>query len=260
VDAVADAAAGARPSWQAAPGYAAVIGDVVGSRRMQPGVLLRRLRTALQRTNARVTALQPLQPTLGDEFQGVYRRLGQALNATLLVRLLLHDVTDVRFGVGWGTFTRWDPDRAPFEQDGPAWWSARAALEAALAQERRTGIPAGLRTAVRLGTDGLPHERTRAAAEEAGETLVPASPYLGDPIPLDLDLELVLEGLVLFRDHVVHTLDGRDVGLVLALLEGATVTDAAARVGISQQAASRRLRANGGYGLVRSWELLERAG
>ena len=127
------------------PGYAAVIGDLVGSRQAAAG-LFDHVTAALTRVNDRIEALQPLQITIGDEFQGVYRGLGAALDATLLVRLLLHGTADVRFGIGWGGFTRWNPDRAPFEQDGPAWWAAREALDAARAQESGAGLPVGWRS------------------------------------------------------------------------------------------------------------------
>lgn len=237
-------------------GYAAVIGDVIASRRVPRAAMLpRRLQDALERANRRIGAVQPLQPTIGDEFQGVYARVGSALNATLLVRLLLHDLTEVRFGVGWGGFTSWASGRAPYEQDGPAWWSARAAIEAVREQERRPGVPANWQTAVRL-----PAESPVDTVESSQEALFEAQEYLIEARSLTIDPGLVLEGVVMFRDHVLGMLDDRDVALVLALLDGATAKDAAGSAGISQQAASRRLRENGGYALLKGWELLESAG
>ena len=220
-------------------GYAAVIGDVVGSREAGQDVF-ERLDDALARAGERVPALQPLQVTIGDEFQGVYEALGPALNATLLVRLLLHGVVDVRFGVGWGAFTRWSAERTPYEQDGPAWWAAREALEAVERHESETGTPHGWRTEVRLDA-----ARSEAPAA-AGGADAPA-----------IAVDGALQALLLCRDHILARLDARDVGLVRALLEGATATMAAQQVGISQQAASRRLRSNGGYALLRTWRLLE---
>ena len=233
---------GAAPEGESATaqaGYAAVIGDVVGSRETGED-LFERLDGALARAGERVPAVQPLQVTNGDEFQGVYRALGPALNATLLVRLLLHDVADVRFGVGWGAFTRWSAERTPYEQDGPAWWAAREALEAVERYESAAGIPRGWRTEVRL--DGARSDSS-AVAGGAG----------APPIAVDD----ALQALLVCRDHILARLDARDVSLVRALLEGATATMAAEEVGISQQAASRRLRSNGGYALLRTWRLLE---
>ncbi len=220
-------------------GYAAVIGDVVGSREAGED-LFDRLDDALARTGERVPGLQPLQVTIGDEFQGVYQSLGAALNATLLVRLLLHDVVDVRFGVGWGAFTRWSAERTPYEQDGPAWWAAREALESVERHESAAGTPHGWRTEVRFGA-----ARSEAPAG-AGAACAPV-----------VAVDDALQALLLCRDHILARLDARDVGLVRALLEGATATMAAQQVGISQQAASRRLRSNGGYALLRTWRLLE---
>jgi hypothetical protein len=161
------------------PGYAAVLGDVVRSRHADVG-FFDRLHQALGHANERIDALQPLQITIGDEFQGVYRRLGDALNTTLLLRLLLHDVVDVRFGIGWGTFTRWVPERAPYEQDGPAWWAAREALKEAVSQEARPGTPAGWLTAIRLSP---------ASSDEPANQLelpVTTPEQLERPRPLDL--------------------------------------------------------------------------
>ena len=94
-----------------------VIGGANRSRQAGPD-LFDRLEVSLARTNDRLVLVQPLQITIGDEFQGIYDGLGQALNATLYLRLVLLDVAGVRFGVGWGDIMRRDPDRAPYEQDG----------------------------------------------------------------------------------------------------------------------------------------------
>lgn len=231
-------------------GYASLIGDVIGSRRRQPQVR-HEVQSALDQANDQVEAIQPMQFTIGDEFQGVYRRIGQALNAALLVRLQLHKTVDVRFGIGWGEFTQWSPGREPFEQDGPVWWTARAALEVVRKSERSLGSPAALRTAVRFDTNPDVDERTEEAETVTRDGL---------PLPgaIDLGLNRLIDLVAMFRDQVAHRLDKRDAELVLSILAGSTVTEAARQAGISQQAASRRLGVNGGYALKRSWDLLER--
>lgn len=231
--------------------YVTVIGDVVGSRQADPD-LFDRLQDALERTNARIHAMQPLQVTVGDEFQAVYRRLGDALNAAILVRLLLHETAEIRFGVGWGTFTRWNSERSPFEQDGPAWWAARDALKAIRKQESGFGVPAGWRTGIRL--------RHEPPSDGEGDLNWHMPVEADDPQrrSLGMSIDAAVESLVMLRDHVFARLDERDVQLVLALLaDGVTVTEAARSIGISQQAASRRLQMNGGYALLRSWRIFE---
>lgn len=120
-------------------------------------------------------------------------------------------------------------------------------------------MPADWRTAVRFAEPVDPS--AGAHATEAADAAVPEPPLaaVGPAPPRQLDVEVTgaLEGMLLLRDQILHGMDERDAGLVVALLDGATVTDAASQVGISQQAASRRLRSNGGYALVRSWDLLD---
>ena len=200
------------------PRYAAVLGSVLRPRTAEDW-LVAELKGALARTNARLEALQPLQATPGDRFQGVYAQAGDALNAILHLRLLLHDLVEVDIGLGLGPLDKVRPEASPRDGDGPAWWSAKDALGAAADRASRSGVPAGWRTAVFEG---------------------------GSP-------DGALEGLVMLREHLLGRLDDRDVYLVLSLLDGATVTDAAREAGITQQAASRRLRMNGGYALLQSW-------
>ena len=69
---------------------ATLIGDVVGSR-LHPdrAALQRRLDDVLAAVGQRISAAQPVEISVGDEFQGVYARAGDALLAALLIRLEL---------------------------------------------------------------------------------------------------------------------------------------------------------------------------
>lgn len=108
----------------------AVIGDVVGSRAAPDrAAAQRRLQEVLDEVQAAVPGLQPLEPTVGDEFQGAYATLGDASRAALLVRLSLLPQIDVRCGIGVGETTVYDATRTPILQDGPAWWTAREAVD-----------------------------------------------------------------------------------------------------------------------------------
>ncbi|HET6562497.1 MAG TPA: SatD family protein [Marmoricola sp.] len=118
----------------------AVIGDVIGSRRLADrGGAQRRIAEVLAEVDRAVPGAQPLQATVGDEFQGAYGTLGEATRSTLLVRLALLPEIDVRCGIGVGEVTVFDAERTPWLQDGPAWWAAREAIEW-MTGSRRAGV------------------------------------------------------------------------------------------------------------------------
>ena len=108
-----------------------VIGDLVGSRRVADRAAVQdALAAALAEVNTLVAVRQPFEPTVGDEYQGACASLPEAVLAALLVRLAVRPVVDVRSGLGHGEVTVHDADRRPLLQDGPGWWSARAAIDA----------------------------------------------------------------------------------------------------------------------------------
>ena len=107
----------------------AIIGDVIGSRRLADrSGAQQRVAEALADVSRALPGVQPLEATVGDEFQGAYATLGEATRCTLLVRLALLPAIDVRCGIGVGEATVFDARRTPWLQDGPAWWSAREAI------------------------------------------------------------------------------------------------------------------------------------
>jgi hypothetical protein len=107
-----------------------LIGDLVGSRRLADRAGAQgRLAEALEHTNAALAPAQRLEPTVGDEFQGGFATLVDAVLAALLVRLAVRSVVDVRCGIGHGDVTVHDATRRPLLQDGPGWWAARDALD-----------------------------------------------------------------------------------------------------------------------------------
>lgn len=107
-----------------------LIGDVVGSRTIADrGAFQRRLNEVLGEVSAFLKPAQPLESTVGDEFQGAFATVADAAAAALLVRLALLPDVDVRCGLGQGEVSVHDADRRPLLQDGPGWWAARDALE-----------------------------------------------------------------------------------------------------------------------------------
>lgn len=186
----------------------AVIGDLVGSRD-QPSrsAAQQQLLQALAATNERLPALQQLEPTIGDELQGVYDSLRDALQATLLVRLALPDTMDCRFGIGAGDLEIVGESAYGLTQDGPAWWSARAAIDAAKEMSRQ--VP-GLRTRI-----------VRPDQEE------------GD----------IINAYLLCRDTLVTDFDARQRRIAWGVLHGRTLAAIAQDEGISTSAVSQRQRA-----------------
>lgn len=197
---------------------ATVIGDLVGSRKATDRAILHaRLKDALRETNAVLPAATALAVTIGDEFQGSYDRLGDALHATLRVYLALMPDHPIRFGIGWGEVTVLDAEGV---EDGPGWWSARDAIVSVHTRQSR---PA---------TRGL-----TTAFEATPDQLAPAT------------IDLVTASLLL-RDQALATLSGTSKVILGRLLDDATQAEIAAELGISPSAVSQRTRRDGLHLLV----------
>ena len=107
------------------PECVALLGDVVRSRDSDRARVHETLLKAIAACNDAHPPLDPLRVTVGDEIQGVYATLGQAVAAMLLLRDEMLGTAEVRCGLGGG--------------DGPAWWRAREAIERAEALSRQPG-------------------------------------------------------------------------------------------------------------------------
>lgn len=199
--------------------WAAIIGDVIGSRQATSRSRLQtRLDKALADVSSAMKPVQPLTPTLGDEFQGMFATVEEAIEASLRLRLELTGKLDVRIGIGWGTLRTKDPGRTPFGQDGPCWWRAREALEELGRTERSNQEPASLRTVCRTGT-------TQEAA---------------------------LNAILVLRDQILFDIDEQDATILRMLIGGEAQQDAASRLGINKSSVSRRMQSHGLSALLRS--------
>lgn len=226
------------------PGYAALLGDLTGSRRHADRAGLQdELRGALEATNDEIEALVPLAITVGDEVQALYGRPSDAVAAALRVRARMVGSSDMRFGIGWGVLTVFDPAAAPLGQDGPAWWAARDAIEEI--------------------------DRSAGARDKVGSTLL----RVGDPVeewnrPTGLPeprrlpdvAGALLNAFLVCRDEVLGRMDRRDARLLVALLRSEKQAEVAAAEGISQAAVSQRYGRNGSYALRRAEDWLAEAG
>jgi SatD family (SatD) len=188
---------------------ATVIGDVVGSRQAADrSGLHRRLNAALRAVAA--TAVDPPAFTVGDEFQGSYPTVGDAVDAALRVRLSVAPDIDVRFGIGWGAVTMLD--KAAGIQDGPGWWAAREAIEQTASMQRQPGF-ALVRTTFR-------------------------SLSMRD----DVD---AINAALMCRDHLLGLLDDRSLRILQGLMNDQPKKDIARAEGISPSAVSQRAGRDG---------------
>ena len=213
---------------------ATLIGDVVRSRESPDReVLHRALTEVLAQANATLAPEADLRVTVGDEFQGTFATVGQALHATLWLRLHLAPRADLRHGVGWGAVQLLADE--PRVEDGPGWWAARRAIEEAKAA---AGRPA---------TRAL---RTAYAREEGTNASVEAGP---DPAAVNAAL--------ICRDQVVGSVVGRgaerSVRLLRGALDGLTQVELAEQEGISASAVSQRLRRDGLAAVLVADELMK---
>ena len=119
------------------PECVALLGDVVRSRDSDRARVHETLLKAIAACNDAHPPLDPLRVTDGDEIQGVYATLGQAVAAMLLLRDEMLGTAEVRCGLGGGDVQVIDAKRGI--QDGPAWWRAREAIERAEALSRQPG-------------------------------------------------------------------------------------------------------------------------
>ena len=219
----------------ASPAVATLIGDVLNSRRHPDrGFLQRRLDDALGIVADRIPALQPVQVSVGDEFQGAYERPADAVLAALLIRLELLPAIDTRYGVGWGGIEVFDAARRPAAQDGPGWWAARDALTE-VEQRARQSQSRHVRTWFM--------DRSYAGSAEAGP-----SALAGFAI-----------AFLSVRDEIIAGMDERKLRLLRGVLAGATQAELAESEGVTQSAVSQLLTRSGAHAVRLAHEQLQRA-
>ena len=119
------------------PECVALLGDVVRSRNSDRSRVHGALLAAIDACNDAQPPLDPLRVTVGDEVQGVYATLGQAVAVMLRLRDELLGIAEVRCGLGGGEVQIIDAKRGI--QDGSAWWRAREAIERAETLSRQPG-------------------------------------------------------------------------------------------------------------------------
>ncbi|AKT50347.1 SatD family protein [Arsenicicoccus sp. oral taxon 190] len=225
----------------------ALLGDLVASRAAPDrGDLHQRLTAALSWVDDLVPPLDPLVVTVADEFQGVYATAGDAVLASLLVRLALLPAQDVRCGIGRGEVRVIDASRTPALQDGSAWWAARAAIEEA---ERRAGSPAtrGCRTWYLEGERGRGAAGAEAGGGGGGAGVSGAE---AGQQPDGWPSASAIQALLVLRDELVSHLDDRPLRVLRGVMSDLTQTMVAEQEGITQSAVSQ-LISRGGLAAVK---------
>lgn len=209
---------------------ATLIGDVVHSKRHPDRRLLQeRIVAALSEVDVTVPPVQPLQTTIGDEFQGAYATVSDAVRASLALRLGLLPSVDARFGLGFGAVTVFAADSQPVSQDGPAWWAARDAITEVHALSKRAGRARTTRTWFIDGTDD----------------------------PARQELTAFVNAQLTCRDALLGHHDERGLRLLKGWLRGQTQSQLAEDLGISQPAVSQRLAKLGAHALREADRLLD---
>lgn len=189
-----------------------LLGDLVRSRAaVDRRAMHEKVLASLDGVNRMIVARSPLRVTVGDEFQGVYGRLGEALTAAFMLRLDLAPDIDVRFGIARGSVEDLDVEHGI--QDGSAWWAAREAIE-------RTEAKAG-RSATRTARTGY-----LAPGDEPGAVL---------PVQATLDC----------LDYMVASLSGTSLTILEGLMSGRSQQDLAQELGVSPSAVSQRVHRDG---------------
>ncbi len=207
----------------------ALIGDLVGSRRSSDrNQVQQHLVAALAIANEATMPVQALDPTIGDEFQGVYADVGSALRASLVVRLALPTEVDFRCGIGVGTLEVVGTSEYGRTQDGPAWWAARDAIVEA--KRRESGQ--------------YKHLRSWFAVSDREQTG-------GGGVDADL-----VNAFLLCRDELVSRFDARQRRLVLGVLRGTSQKELATSESISPSAVSQSLRRAGAFAIIGATELV----
>lgn len=206
----------------------AVLADIVGSRKLDDRAAAQRvLEDAVTRVDRRLAvARAPLSPTVGDELQGTYERLHDALASLLLIQLALPDGVECRFGIGIGEIRSIESSTGEIPE-GPGWWAAREAIDLVRAKQQRAAPAARTWIVAAPEEDGRVHDSVRIA-----------NAYL------------------LARDHLVEAMSERTRRLVYGRCGGQTQRELAAAEGITQSAVSQGLASAGAAAVVEGFVAL----
>ena len=110
--------------------YAAIIGDIIGSKKIKErDESQKKLKQVLETLNQeyKTTISSSLTLTLGDEFQGLFSSPAFILEIIDKIKFNMYPV-ELRFGIGFGEILTEIDREISIGSDGPAYWHARAAI------------------------------------------------------------------------------------------------------------------------------------
>lgn len=196
-----------------------LIGDIVGSRQVDDRpALQKQLRAVLRQMNTDLKPALRLEPTIGDEFQGGFANVAEAVRASLVIRLEFFErvKVDTRFGLGHGPITVFAAGE-PVSQDGPGWWTARQGIDVAkeMADVHSTSF-------VRTYFEPDPSDGNAALAEAAS-----------------------LNAFLFCRDAMMNRMNSRSRQRLYGLMRGWSQSRIAAAEGKTQSAISQNLARSG---------------
>ncbi|BAJ73231.1 hypothetical protein MTES_0267 [Microbacterium testaceum StLB037] len=206
----------------------AVIADIVASRHLADrAAAQQRISETVERVQRdHSVAAEPLAAVVGDELQGEFATLTEALSWLLLFRLALPDDVDCRFGLGVGEVRPIALDDRTIPE-GPAWWAARAAIEHVERLQQRAAPLA--RTWI---------ERGEGEDASMADALALANAY------------------ALSRDQLVSAMSERARRLTYGRCLGHSQRRLAEAEGITQSAVSQTLAAAGSAAIVEGFSVL----
>lgn len=201
----------------------AVIVDIVRSRELADVAEARlSLRAAFDASASVVEPVQHLTATVGDEFQLTFADIAAAMNATAIVRLMLPEHIQCRFGFGAGVTRDIEVREDTTIRDGSAWWNAREAIDECHRREDKKN----------------PYLRGWFVTE-----------------PDDVERAALVNSFLLLRDSLIDSMRPREKRVMAGLLQGMSQAELAATEQITQSAVSQSLYRSGGAALLAAQEL-----
>ncbi|WP_099333253.1 SatD family protein [Actinomyces minihominis] len=193
---------------------AAIIVDIVGSRVLQNRQAAQEaIMRAFEQAERMVPPIVAVQATVGDEFQGVFASVSDALLVTLIAQVSLSGEAEIRCGIGWGESIELPSSGDVKLRDGSAWWNAREAIDTA-------------------------HLRSDSGFASARNWCI------GSPLQGGVNAYLVM------RDHVVSRMTSRERRIAAAHCLGLTQKQVAQLEKISQPAVSMALHKSGAAAIL----------
>lgn len=205
----------------------ALLVDIVRSRDLPDRANAQTLvRESFAKAEEIVPPVRPLWATAGDEFQAVLANTADAVAVTTLVRVLLPEGIDCRFGIGEGEIH--DIDAAAEDrpiQDGSAWWNARTAIDRVHGMQQH----------------GHPDLRTWSVGQDEAAAAA-------------------VNAFLAARDHILTRMKPRERRLAAAYFRGRAQDEIARDEKISQSAVSQALGRSGARAVRLGIDLLRVGG